>query len=61
MVLHTNVSPLGFGIKDPMGTVDIYVNDAQDQFGCIPMMEMLFAVPTMERLQSRSLDSSTVL
>ena len=52
IVIHTNISPLGFGIRDPIGTVDIYANNGQDQNGCIPMMDMLFGVPTAEKLLS---------
>ncbi|CAG7827736.1 unnamed protein product [Allacma fusca] len=51
IVLHTNVAPVGFGIRDPIGTTDIYVNDGQDQFGCIPMLYLLLSPPTVERIQ----------
>ena len=61
IVLHTNISPLGFGIREAIGTVDIYANNGQDQHGCIPMMELLFSVPNAERLLSMCLIFDAIL
>lgn len=34
LAIHSNIGPWGLGMKNPVGTVDIYLNNGRDQRGC---------------------------
>jgi len=54
-VFHSNVGPFGCGMKHPVGTVDVYLNNGQDQPGCKPMKSLLSQPLTVDRFSSLEL------
>lgn len=41
LVIHSNIGPWGLGMKEAVGTIDIYLNDGRDQRGCVRMKALI--------------------
>ncbi|CAL8102383.1 unnamed protein product [Orchesella dallaii] len=41
LIFHSNIGPWGLGMKNPVGSVSIYLNNGRDQKGCTPMTSIL--------------------